>query len=410
MVSVEDAWRAILEAVAPLPPVEVSLSCLLGLVLAQDVRSGEDAPAFRSSAMDGFAVIAGSAEAVLRVAGEQDAGLITVPSLPGGAMAPGTAVRIMTGAVVPEGADAVVPVEFTEEHDGQVRLLRAVRPGENVRPIGQDLAAGDLVVEAGSVIGPAEIGLLATLGRTRLLAHRRPRLAVLATGDELVSPEDTPSPGQIRDSNSAALLAAAQAAGAEAVCLGRARDQEDELRAAILEGLASRDRRGEADVLLTSGGVSMGRRDLVKPLLAELGSVRFGRVAMRPGKPLTFAMVRSKPVFGLPGFPVSSLVSFELFVRPALRRMAGFSKLWRPQVRARLGHAIRHPEDRTEFQRAVVRPVESGYLAETTGLQASSRLKSLVGANALLRLPAGQADFAPGDEVVAMLTDMPEVD
>lgn len=398
MLSVEEALQVILQAVSPLPPVRMPLPALLGLVLAEDVICQEDIPAFRASAMDGYAVIAGDGPA-LSVLGEQTAGAAAMPAL-----RPGTAVRIMTGAPLPEGADAVAPVEIAEEHGGQVRLLRPVRRGENVRPVGQDMARGDLAVPMGTVLGPAEIGLMATLGHTEVLAYRRPRLAVMATGDELVSPESPLRPGQIRDSNSFALLAAAQAAGAETVNLGRLPDDEAKLRAALLDGL------NRADALVTSGGVSMGRKDLIKPLLAELGEILFGRVAVRPGKPFTFALVQGKPVFGLPGFPVSSLVSFELFVRPALRRMAGHSKLRRPEVKARLSHAIHHPDDRTEFQRAHAVQKDGVFWAETTGSQASSRLKSLVGANALLRLPAGRPDFAAGDEVTAILINQPEVD
>jgi molybdenum cofactor synthesis domain-containing protein len=237
----------------------------------------------------------------------------------------------------------------------------------------------------------------------------------MATGDELVPPEDTPGPGQIRNSNSSAILAAVEAAGAIPVYLGLFPDDKEALRAAILDGVT------RADVLLTCGGVSMGARDYVKPLLAELGTVHFGRVAVKPGRPLTFAEVRGVPVFGLPGFPVSSLVSFELFVRPALRLLAGQRKLWRPEIRVRLSHDIQHEPDRTEFQRAKLTCRGEGVCgksycgfpsdwATTTGSQVSGRLRSFVGANALLRLPASEASLLAGDEVVAILTGQSEVE
>ncbi len=398
-ISLDEAWRRIAAAVRPLPPRLIPLAEALGCVLAQDVQATENMPPFAASAMDGYAVIAADATPSRRVIGEQTAGR-QLPLR----VEPGAAARIMTGAPLPEGADAVIKVEDSVEQDGWVRFTAAVPAGRDVRPAGQDVAAGEVVLERGAVLGPAEIGLLATVGRIAVLAHPRPRVAVMATGDELVAPDQQPGPGQIRDSNSYALLAAVQAAGCQAIHLGRIPDDEQALRAAMLSGLA------QADALITSGGVSMGTRDLVKPLLEELGAVHFGQVASRPGKPFTFATVQGKPVFGLPGFPVSSLVTFENMVRPALRIMGGHAKLRRPRVLARLSHAIRHAPDRTEFQRAVVVQRDGAYWAATTGVQVSGRLKSMAGANALLELPAGVSDFAQGQEAVAILITLPEVD
>ncbi len=398
LISTESAWQRIAAVIRALSPVEQQLDALLGHVLAENVVARENMPPFRSAAMDGYAVIAAEGTAQRRILGEQDAGRAQ-PFL----VTPGTAVRIMTGAPVPEGADAVVPVEQALEEAGCVRFHGTMPSNSFVRPVGQDLAAGDVVLHAGIVLGPPEIGLLAAVGRTRVSVHPKPIVAVMATGDELVDPDQLPAPGQIRDSNSHALVAAIAAAGFVPLSLGHVDDDAEMLRAAILEGVSG------ADMLLTSGGVSMGTRDLIKPLLRELGTVHFGRVAVKPGKPLTFAVVRGTPVFGLPGFPVSSLVSFEQFVRPALRIMAGHSKLWRPQVCARLSHPVRHEADRTEFQRAVVEQRDGIWWAETTGSQVSGRLKSLVGANALLRIPEGVADLAAGDQVDAILVDQPEV-
>ncbi|MHB0875674.1 MAG: molybdopterin molybdotransferase MoeA [Anaerolineae bacterium] len=399
MLSREEAWQRIAAVVRPLAARSLPLGQVAGCVLAEDVTAADNMPPFASSAMDGFAVIAGDSGEERRIVGEQDAGARRAPTV-----TPGTAVRIMTGAPLPPGADAVIPVERTQESGNSVRLLGPMRPGENVRPIGQDVAAGETVLQSGAILRPGEIGLLASIGHTSVSVRPRPRVAVLATGSELVEPDATPGPGQIRDSNSAALTAAVAAAGCEPVYLGRVGDDRDLVRRTLLRGVA------EADMLVTSGGVSMGARDYVKPLLAELGTVHFGRVAIKPGKPLTFATVGDTPVFALPGFPVSSLVCFECFARPALRLMAGHGRLWRPEIPVRLVDDIEHEPDRTEFQRAVVAWRDGVHWARTTGSQVSGRLRSLAGANALLVLPAGRSSFYAGSEVTAILTDQPEVD
>lgn len=397
MIAPQEALRIVLEHTPVLSTEWVGLPIeALGRVLAEEVVAVEDMPAFFASAKDGFAVIAADTSVWRRIIGEQMAG----PSI-GIVVEPGTAVRIMTGAPLPQGADAVAMVEHTEEAKGHVRLLGPVRPGQDVRPAGQDLAAGERVLAVGTPLGPPEIGLLATVGRTQVQVYRRPRVAVLTTGDELVEPDQPLGPGLIHNSNRHALLAAASWARTDIVWSGHARDEEGELRRRMAEALE------EADVLLTSGGVSMGRRDLVKRLLEELGSVHFGRVAQKPGKPLTFAAVGEKLVFGLPGFPVSSLVCFELYVRPALRKMQGHTRLQRPRAEVMLAHPIHHQPDRTEFQRAVVTEREGVRWAETTGPQVSGRLRSLVGANGLLVLPAGRAHFDRGDVVTAILLGRP---
>jgi molybdenum cofactor synthesis domain-containing protein len=347
--------------------------------------------------MDGFAVLAADGSARRRVLGEQAAGLDRHLRLE-----PGTAVRIMTGAPLPEGADSVVPVEKATESGGTLAVPEPPRSGQHVRPVGQDVATGERVLAVGTVLGAAELGLLASIGATSVCVVPRPRVAVLATGNELVPPDCAPGPGQIRDSNSLSIAAAASLAGFEVVSAALAPDDPVALRQAIREAVSG------ADMLLTCGGVSMGEHDYVKPLLAELGTVHFGRVASKPGKPLTFAQIEGVPVFGLPGFPVSSLVSFEVFVRPAGRLMAGHRRLWRPETPVRLEHDVRHDADRTEFQRATLTRRDGVLWARTTGGQTSGRLLSLVGANALLRLPAGRGDFVAGSEVTALLIEMPE--
>ena len=398
MIPWEEAWAIVAETIAPLAPVEVGLTELLGLVLAEDVVSSENMPPFAASSMDGYAVIASDTTPERRVIGEQDAGRVL-----GIEVTLGTAVRIMTGAPLPRGADAVIPVEHTSETGALVRLEMPISPGQSVRLAGKDIAVDDLVVAKGTVLGPAEIGILAMIGHAKTLVHPRPRVAVMATGDELVPQGEPLRPGQIRDSNSYALCAAAQAAGGIAHRTERIVDSQASLREALLRAIEG------ADMVVTSGGVSMGTRDLLKPVLADLGTVHFGRVAVKPGKPFTFATVKGVPVFGLPGFPVSSLVTFENAVRPAIRIMAGHKALWRPELEVRLSHAVRHAPDRMEFQRAVIARRDGVRWATTTGSQVSSRLKSLVGADALLRIPGGVGNLEKGDSVKAILVNQPEV-
>jgi molybdenum cofactor synthesis domain-containing protein len=392
MVPVEEALR-IIAAHTPLLDAEtIDTRVADGRVLAEDVRSGENMPDMPKAAVDGYAMRAADGMSARRVLAELTAG-----GPLGGALEPGTAVRIMTGAPVPPGADAVIMVEQTDEQDGVLRIQREVTAGDNIHTVGQDIGQGELVLSKGTRLGAAEIGLLATVGRMRVQVYRRPRVAVLATGDEVYEPDALPPSGGIRDSNRYALLAAAREAGCEVSSLGIARDDREVQRSAILAGLES------ADVLLTSGGVSMGTRDLIKPLLAELGTVHFGRVAYKPGKPTTFATVQNKLAWGLPGFPVSSLVSFEVFVRPALRRMQGDAQPDRPRVRVVLGTPIK-AADRPEYQRATVSWQGGRLVAQSTGAQGSSRLLSLRGANALMIVPPGERTYAAGEELEAMLT------
>lgn len=393
MAPIDEAHRVIMAQVVPLPLEEVDALTAEGRVLATDLISPEDVPDVPKSAMDGYALRAADGIAERRVVAELTAGVA-----PGLLIAPGTAARIMTGAPMPAGADAMIPVELTSEQDGLLRIEHALNPGDNVHKIGQDIARGEPVLSAGIVLGSAEIGLLATLGVTRVGVHRRPRVAVLATGDEVSEPSAPRKAGGVRDSNRYALLAAAREAGCETISLGIAPDDPTAQREAIRRGIEA------ADVLITSGGVSMGTRDLIKPILAELGTVHFGRIAFKPGKPTTFATVGNKLVFGLPGYPVSSLVSFEVFVRPALRALQGDARPGRPQIRVSLEYSIKPPPDRPEYQRAVVFWRDGRLVATGTGGQGSSRLMSLRGANALILVPPGGAVYPPGTELDALLT------
>jgi molybdopterin molybdotransferase len=394
MISVEEAVQIILREVHPLTPVRVPFADALGLVLAEDVHAGEALPPFRAASVDGYAVIAADAAPVRRVIGEQAAGYLGNLTV-----TPGTAARVTTGAPIPAGADAMVMLEFTEERAGQVTIQTTVEPGSNIRPIGQDLSQGQLVLSQGTGLGAPEIGLLAMVGRQDVLVHPLPRVSVMSTGDELVEPGEPLQPGQIRDSNRFSLMSAVREAGGVPIDLGTVKDQAEGLQATIERGLR------QADALLTSGGVSMGRLDLVKPYLAAQGTIHFGRVRAKPGKPVTFATLGGVPVFAMPGFPVSALVSFEIYVRPALLKMAGHSRLDRPRRRVTLTHAIRHEIGRTEFQRAVVtRHPDGHYTAVTTGFQGSGRLLSMSGANALLVLPHEVGDFPAGTEVETLIT------
>ena len=392
MVSVEDALEAILSHTPVLDPEEVDIDHALGRVLAETVIASDDMPPFDASAVDGYAVIAADGAQPRRVLSEITAG--RADEL---VVEPGTAMRIMTGAPVPAGADAVVMVEQTTESDGVVTLESVPRPGDSVHRRGQDVFIGQDVLSPGTVLGAAEIGLLATVGRTRVRVYRRPVVAVLSTGDELIEPDQTLRPGSIRDSNRYALLASVREAGGEPISLGRVRDDEAEQEALIRAGLR------RADVVLTSGGVSVGSRDLIKPILRRIGTIHFGRISFKPGKPTTFATVDGKLVFGLPGFPVSSLVSFEVFVRPSLRKMQGHQRVQRPMIRVGLEHPINPSPDRVEFQRAIVRWHDGRLVARSTGSQRSSRLLSLAGANALLRIAPGTEPIPAGGQTDALL-------
>lgn len=395
LIPIDEALLQILDRVEPLQPIALRFDSALGHVLAEDVYAPENMPPFAASAKDGFAVVSSDTVRERRLIGEQMAGTTEGPRVE-----PGSVVRITTGAPIPPGADAVVMVERTEERDGHVIVRQEdVRPGDDIRPAGQDIEQGQLVLDAGTPLGPAEIGLLATVGQTDIQVHPKPKVAVISTGDELVEPDETPGPGQIRDANRYTLAAAIAESGATPIVIGLGRDVESGLEDMIREALQS------GDSVITSGGVSMGDKDLVKPILERLGTVHFGRVYTKPGKPVTFATVEGRTVFAMPGFPVSSLVSFEVFVRPALRRMQGYRDrdLFRPERQVILEHDVQHSAARTEWQRAMVRYRDGEFYARTTGFQGSGRLLSMVGANALLRLPYGDGDFAAGSRVTALV-------
>ena len=385
-----------LENTPVLDAEHVSLADALGRVLAEDLFAPADLPPFPSSAVDGFAVRAADGGRTLRIAGESAAGRPFGAALPAG-----SAVRILTGGVLPEGADCVVMVEDVRLENDSVSVPGPLVPGTNFHRVGDDVTAGQRILERGVQLGAAEIGVAAAVGLARVPVGRRPRVALMSTGDELVEVGQAPREGQIPDSNRWALLAALREAGADVRLLGIAPDEPEPLRELVVDALA------DADALVTSGGVSVGTHDLVKPLLESIGRVLIGRVKLKPGKPFTFALLpEGRLAFGLPGFPVSSLVTFEVFVRPALRKMQGFAGVQRPMLPVVLGYDAKAAADRTEYQRVTLRRDGRGLVAETTGSQSSSRLLSISGAHALVRVPAGESIRA-GSVVDAMILALP---
>jgi gephyrin len=393
MIHPDEARATIFRYLWRLPEESVSLRDASWRVLSGDLVATEDQPPFPAATMDGYAVVADDPSPWREIVGRQSAGYVA--DLEVGI---GTAAWITTGAPVPSGATAVVPVEATELADDHVIVHQErVASGENIRPVGVDLARGSAVLQRGTLLGAAEMGLLASLGIDPVEVVRRPRVSVLSTGNELVEPDETPGPGQIRDANRFSLIAALQEAGAEIIWAGRGPDDAAALRSSLIDRIAA------SDVVITSGGVSMGDLDLVKPLLSELAQVHFRRVFMKPGKPFNFATSGDTLIFSLPGNPVSALVGFEVFIRPALRRMLGAMEIDRPRTRVRLDHSVQ-PTDRIEFQRGIVRVDSEGQLnVSTTGPQASSRLASLVGANALIAVPPGAESLLAGSRVEAIL-------
>jgi len=401
LVEVDEAAALVLEHTPVLGVERVALAHCIGRVLAEDLVSPTALPAFPSSAVDGYAVRSADAGKPLRIAGESAAGRPF-----DGTVQPGTAARILTGGVVPDGADCVVMVEEVQLAGDVVTTPKPLRPGTNFHAPGADLRAGELVMAAGAQLGAAELGLAAALGFPRLPVRRRPRVALLSTGDELVEVGQKPGKGQIVDSNRWALLAALREAGTEVHSLGIGPDEPQALRKLVVDALR------EVEVLVTSGGVSVGTHDHIKPLLESLGTVHIGRVKLKPGKPFTFATLpldggKKRYAFGLPGFPVSSLVTFEVFVRPALRKMQGFAAFQRPTLPVRLAYDARASADRTEYQRVTLHREGRELVASTTGSQSSSRLMSLAGAHALVRIPPGDQGISAGSIVDAVILSLP---
>ncbi len=394
-VTLQAARDLVLASIRPLGSERVPLVGGVGRVLAEDVRAERRIPPADNSAMDGFAV---RAEDVRRV----PASLRVVEDLPAGRrsvrkLGPGEAARIMTGAAIPEGADAVVPIELTEAAPDHVTVLRAVASRENVRDAGSDVEPGTLVAAAGAVLRPAHLGMLAALGRASVRVHVRARVAVLATGDEIVEPEALCDDGRIAGSNSYTLSAALAEIGAEPVNLGIAPDQPAVIEARFREAL-------RCDAVISTGGVSVGDRDFIKAVLADLGGeLRLWRIRLKPGAPLAFAVLGGRPVFGLPGNPVSSLVTFEQLVRPSVLRMMGHTNVFRPVARAVLDEEYRKPAGRMHLVRVVLAERDGRLRARPTGDQSSGILLSMVRADALAIVPAETTVVPAGTEVAVQL-------
>lgn len=415
MISVEEALERILSFVYLLEAEEKPILDALGQVVANDIISPIDIPPLDNTAMDGYAVraadTAGATDAeprTLRVIGELAAGYLF-----DGTVTSGTAVRIMTGAPMPRGADAVVPFEETDEPSGRafgsfaksrdvVGVMKAAEVGANIRRAAEDIHVGQPIIRAGSVLHPAQIGVLASLGMATVRVHRRPVVAILSTGDEVREPGQPLQPGQIYDSNAYSIASMVLANGGIPRRLGIAKDTVDALTAKLREGL-------DADMLVTSAGVSRGDYDIVKDVLAKEGSVDFWTVRMRPGKPLAFGSFasggRKVPHIGLPGNPVSSMVSFELFGRPAIYKMLGRGDWRRPSVRAIAEEAIPNTDARRVFARAIVTQRDGRYYAALTGPQGSGILTSMAVANGFAVVPEDMPLINVGDEVDVMLLD-----
>ena len=416
MISVEEARERVLGYFDVLEPETRPILEADGQVLAENVDGEFDIPPLDNSAMDGYAVrtedIRGASEASaisLRVTGSVAAG-----QLPSGSVEPGAAIRIMTGASIPDGADAVVPFEDTDEVErrasgrplSEIGIREEVPPTANVRPAGQDMKAGDRVLESGAVLRSGEIGVLAALGRSSVRVIRRPVAAILATGDELVDVGEDLRAGSIYDVNSYSVAAAVQRAGGVPKLLGIARDNLDDLDAKLQSGL-------EADILLTSAGVSKGDYDIVKDVLARRGEIELWSVRMRPAKPLAFGVLdgpggRRVPHLGLPGNPVSALVGFEQIGRPAILKMMGKTRYARPTLRATLEEPIHNFDGRRVYARAIVTRREGAYYARLTGHQNSNILTSMSRANGLAICPEDVAVKEAGEEVEVQMVDWPE--
>ena len=394
MIGIEEAQRTILDFIAPLETEKVSVFQGLNRVTPEDHIAPWDIPPADNSAMDGYAFgHAGLSGDRLRVTGFLPAGESRTLALPAG-----EAVKIMTGAPLPPGCDTVVPIEEVELDGEWIRIGSSAAPGGHVRARGEDIREGSVVIPAGSLLRPQEIGMLSAMGTTSVAVHRKARIAILSTGDELLEPGSTPAPGKIINSNSYSLAAQVLDAGGDPVLLGIAPD--------TLEGTCDKIRSGmNADFLVITGGVSVGDRDFVKPAIEKLGgSVSFWKVDMKPGKPLAFATLEGKPVFALPGNPVAAMVSFELFVRPSILKAMGHERVLRPRVHALIQEPVANQGARPHLVRGIVSRHGDGYRVSTTGNQSSGRLSSLIQGNGLIRL-APHASHVPGDPVQVLLLD-----
>jgi len=394
MISVRDGQNRILDRITAIAPPElVSVVDTLDRVLAEDIQAPFDVPPSDNSAIDGYAVGSGD------IPGSGTRDLVVIADLPAGsvfdgALAPGQAIRIMTGAPMPAGADTAYPQEIVERESNRVRI-GALDKGANVRRRGEDIANGAVVVQAGVPLRPQEVGVLTSLGFVQALVHSRPRVALLSTGDEVAEPGTVRKPGQIYDSNRFTLRGSIARAGGEVIDLGIVPDRREDLRARLLDAASM------ADVVVSSGGVSVGIFDLVKEVLEEIGGIEFWQVAMQPGRPLAMGSIGRAHFFGLPGNPVASMLAFMLFVRPAIYKLAGRRRLFPETFHARAEEPMRKKTGRREFKRAILRYAadERTWHVRTTGPQGSGILSSMVVGNCLVILDEDRGDVSPGELV-----------
>ncbi len=401
MISVEEALNRILARIPVLGLEKVDIIGSLGRVIGEDIHTPRDIPPLDNSAMDGYAVRAADIKGATR---ESPISLNVIEELPAGALPQrsvtrGEAVRIMTGAPIPKGADTVVMVEDTEKAGEGVRVFQEIPPGENIRRAGEDVKKGNRVISKGSLIRSAEVGMLASVGRAFVSVHQRPIAAILCTGDELVDVDEGIADHKVVSSNSYTLSAQVIECGAIPLQLGIAKDDPAEIDQSLRQGL-------RADIILSSAGVSVGDYDLVKDVLKGIGfQIDFWRVAMRPGHPLAFGTIGGKPTFGLPGNPVSSMISFEQFVRPSLLKMMGHKNIFRPVLEATLKEEIRKKPGRRHFMRARVSLEGDRYVVTTTGPQGSGILSSMVEANGLVIVPEEKTEIKAGERIKVQIVD-----
>jgi molybdopterin molybdotransferase len=401
MISVEEALDKILPHIEPLGSEKVSILEALGRVISENINANRDIPPLDNSGMDGYAVRSGDIQNAdpnhpvrLEVMEDLPAGFISTRTV-----RRGEAIRIMTGAPIPRGADAVIPVEYTKKEDRFVSIFKVVLPGEYIRKAGEDVKKGVRVISGGDLIRSAEVGMLASVRRSFVSVYQRPMVAILCTGEELVDVDGDLDDGRIISSNSYTLAAQVKDCGAIPVQLGIAKDRKEEIKEKLLQGL-------RADVLISSAGVSVGDYDFVKDVLNDLGmEMVFWKVAMKPGMPLAFGRIQGKPVFGLPGNPVSSMVSFEQFVRPSLLKMMGHCQIFRPVIEAFLKEDIYKEPGRRHFVRAFVIFEGDHYFVTITGAQGSGILRSMVKANGLIVIPENQEFVRAGEKVKVQLLD-----
>ncbi len=401
VISVEEALNEILSRIQPLGSEKVSLLESLGRVIVENVVAPRDIPPLDNSGMDGYAV---RAQDILRTSREIPVRLEVIEDLPAGfisekSLERGQAIRIMTGAPIPQGANTVVPVEETQKDGSFVLILKGFPSGKNIRKAGGDLRKADRVISKGDILRPPEIGILASIGRSSISVFQRPTVAILCTGEELVDVDQPVERAKIVSSNSYTLAAQVKDCGATPIQLGIARDEQEDVEEKLRQGL-------RADILISSAGISVGDYDFVKEALRELGmELIFWKVAMKPGRPMAFGMIHGKPVFGLPGNPVSSMVSFEEFVRPALLKMMGHHQILRPVREAILQESIQIEPGRRHYVRAVVSFAGGRYRVTPTGAQGSDILNSMVRANALMIIPEDRELVRAGEKVNVQLLD-----